>query len=458
VLGVPWDIRWGRTYECYSEEVDIVEAMGPAYIRGMIDTGAAPSSKHFGPEGQTTNGRNDGNANISIDDYRPIAQPYRAALEAGVMCVMASYGSRNGKEIHEDKELLNDLLKGRVEDGGLEFEGMIITDWNSINQISGSDYREKLGKGINAGVDMVMAAASPENWRDTITGLKALTPTVIPQDRIDDAVMRILLFKKAIGYGTEKLFWNTAGATDEEISPLLTSSNIRTENYGMKIGAELVSQSLVLLRNESVTIQKLNEVSSILLVGTGGDDVGLACGGWTVSWQGAAGNTTAGVTLKKALEDAGKNVYYAASPSSGTNPPTVIPGEATGDIVIAVISETPYAEGSGDVTDQVIQPRAYDRGTLSAARTWATNNNKPLILIIYSGRPLHLSDAQIESTDAIVAAWWPGSEAGTGIVDVLLGDKDFVGATPYTWKTANNGTVTFPFGYGLRKSGETINP
>jgi beta-glucosidase len=427
-LNVPRDIRWGRTYECYSENVDIVKVMGPAVIRGLYDGGVAPGSKNFGPEEMIVIGASGSNVIISIDDYRPIVQPYKAAIEAGVMCIQPSYVSRNNIKIHEDRELLTGLLK--VEFG---FEGMIITDWNSINAVSGCSYQEKLGRSINAGIDMVQAADSVNNWKDTISGLKNLVDNgTVSQARIDDAVMRILLFKRAI-----PKFWNPAGAANAEISPQLTAGQIRTEE-NKAIAADLVSKSLVLLKNENNTIQKLSsEYNNILLVGTGANDVGLACGGWTVSWQGAAGATTAGVTLKDALDKVpGKTVTYNASGSGAT-------GDF--DVVIAVISETPYAEGDGDRVGNITE-----RSADSAVLTNALSYGKPVILIIYSGRPLHLGD-RAEDPDTIIAAWLPGSEAGTGIVDVLLGDKDFVGKTPYTWRRTIGGEVLYDFGHGLRK-------
>jgi beta-glucosidase len=430
------DIRWGRTFECYSENVDIVKAMGTVVIRGIYGGGAAPSSIDFGPGGYVPAGGSGGGPNVSIDAYRALATPYRAAIEAGVMCVMASYGSRNGVRIHEDKELLTGLLKDE-----LGFEGMLITGWDAINQVSGSNYTAKLGKSINAGIDMVMAATSVARWKETITGLQTLVyEGTVSEERIDDAVMRILLFKKAVPG-----FWGKEGEKDpcngEDYNPLTPAAGeIRTEEH-KAIAADLASKSLVLLKNENNAIEKLKtEYNNILLMGTGADDVGLACGGWTVSWQGAAGATTAGVTLRQAMQGLGKNVTYSAAGTAGDY-----------DAVIAVIAETPYAEGTGDRTGsgtgQVIE-RSQDAQVLTNALSYG----KPVILIIYSGRPLHLGD-RFDGPDAIVAAWWPGSEAGTGIADVLFGDKDFVGKTAYTWTKTQGGEAIYPFGHGLRKSG-----
>jgi beta-glucosidase len=431
VLGVPEDIRWGRSYECFAEKVDIVNVMGPAVIRGLFDGGVSPGSKHYGPEGQTINGENGGNANMSIAEYREYVTPYQTAIESGLMCIMASYGSRNGTKIHEDKELLTDLLKDE-----LGFEGMLISDWDSLSGLPGGTYKEKLGRGINAGIDMVMAVASRANWTSTITGLEELVNEgTVSQERIDDAVMRILLFKKAVPE-----FWKAYEGTDEEICPLLTSGEMRTEE-NKAIAADLVSKSLVLLKNENNVIQKLKtDYNNILLVGTGANDVGLACGGWTVGWQGAAGATTAGVTLYDALREVpGKTVTYSASGSGQT-------GDY--DVVIAVISETPYAEGTGDRLTSTVTERSQDASVLTNALTYG----KPVILITYSGRPLHLGD-RFDSPDAIISAWWPGSEAGTGIVDVLFGDRDFVGKTAFTWVRTQGGETIYPYGHGLRKSG-----
>jgi len=446
VLGVAQDIRWGRTYESFGEQTWVADIAGPANIRGIYEGQAAPSSKHFGPEGQTINGANGGNAIISYDDYRPIAIPYLSAIEHGVMCVMASYGSRNGMRIHEDKELLTTMLK---ED--FKFPGMIITDWSSLASVTGSNYEERLGRGINAGIDMVMAAGANE-WKDTIVGLEALVNKgVVPQSRIDDAVMRILLFKKAIPN-----FWNkyaAPGVTNEEISPLTVPKPLHNEANREK-AIEVITKTLVLLKNADQTIQKLKDAQKILLVGQGADDTGLPSGGWSLSWQGQAGKIMEGITLYDALKDMGKDVTYSVTGSDWVSAPT-----QGFDAVIAFISETPYAEGSGDRTGN-IEERAADAAVLANALTIAkTNGNVKVTLVIFSGRPLHLRDrADNSDVGAIVAAWWPGTESGAGLAKVLFGDTDFIAGTPYTWTKTLGGPVLYPFGYGLKKDGSKVRP
>ena len=415
VLGVAEDVRWGRTYESYSENIPIVTAMGASFIKGLHANGAAACMKHFLGEGQAIDGRNQGNALLDRAGIDRILPPYRAAIDAGAMSLMPSFSSVNGIKMHEHTELLTGLLKEEM-----GFEGFVVSDWAAVMQLSGSAYKAKIANAINAGVDMVMATNGRENWLGFVRNLQKLVEEgTVPMARIDDATLRILKFKHSIGL-FEAPLTKTAGAIGS--------------NENRAAARELVAQSLVLLRNENNVIAKLPSYKRILVTGQGANDIGMQCGGWTISWQGGHGSITRGTTVLDGIRTATEGkaaVTYSEDGKVG----------GTFDAIIAVIGEDPYAETDGDRTNN-INIRQRDMDMLREAYRYKC----PVIVIMLSGRPMTIRD-EYKNWDAFIAAWLPGTEGG-GIADVLFGGN-FTGRTPYTWRATINGEVLYPFGFGL---------
>jgi beta-glucosidase len=419
VLGVAEDIRWGRTYESFSENVNIVTLMGAGYIKGLQEHGAAACMKHFVGEGQAIDGRNQGNALLDRAGIDRILPPYRAAIEAGALSLMPSFSSVNGLKMHEHKELLTDVLKEEM-----GFEGFIISDWAALTQLSGGSYKAQIANAINAGVDMVMATNGRSSW---VTFIKHLEDLVkegkVPMERIDDAVLRILRFKQSIG-----LF----------DTPLTKEAGVIGTDTNRTAARELAADSLVLLRNENNVIAKLPSYKRILVAGQGANNVGMQCGGWTITWQGSHGPITKGTTILEGIRAATEGKASITYSSDGK-----VDGRY--DAVIAVIGEDPYAEGNGDRSSN-INLRKIDTDML-----WEVTGNKcPVIVIMLSGRPMTIGD-EYKEWDAFIAAWLPGSEGGGAIADVLFGNRDFTGRTPYTWRKTIKGEVLYPFGFGLTK-------
>ena len=417
VLGVAEDVRWGRTYESFSENVDIVTLMGASFIKGLQSSGAAACIKHYLGEGQAENGQNKGNAVLDRDEIERILPPYRAAINAGAMSLMASFSSVNDIKMHEHKELLTDILKGE-----LGFKGFVISDWAGIQELPGDSYKEKIGRSVNAGIDMIMAAGARNNWLELIKYLQELAEEgTVPMERIDDAVLRILRFKQSIG-----LFDN----------PLVQKAGNAGSKENRSASRLLVSDSLVLLRNQNNILSHLPFFKNILVAGEGANDIGMQCGGWTITWQGEHGPITKGTTVLEGIQKAKGKTAVTYSPE----------GIAKGrfDAVIAVIGESPYAETDGDRFED-INIRETDMLMLQEVYKY----NCPVIVIMLSGRPMTIGD-EFEKWDAFIAAWLPGSEGG-GIADVLFGKRNFTGKTPYTWRKTINGEIIYPFGFGLEK-------
>lgn len=450
---VPRDIRWGRTYEGFSEDPEVSGLLGEAAVWGLQGydlrdpTSVLACAKHFVADGgtQAEVRRADwdqfdeevrlrldqGNSVIDEATLRDIhLSPYLPSIAAGVGSIMPSYSSWNGVKCSANKQLLTDILKGE-----LGFEGFLISDYNAIDQLS-SDYKEAIKLSVNAGMDMFMV---PLKYREFISKLTELVNEgAVSEERINDAVKRILQVKAALGL----LDPGVSLTADEEMKGKFGSKEHR------EVARQAVRESLVLLKNDNKTLPISATAKRIHIVGKAADDIGIQCGGWTIDWQGRAGDvTTGGTTLLTALKNAVSNDTQVTSSTDGTG------GEGA-DIIIAVVGENPYAEGNGD--DEDLQLSEEDRKVIANAR----KAGAPLAVVLYSGRPLAVSDT-IAEADAFVAAWLPGTE-GAGIADVLLGKVAPTGKLSFTWpRSAGQEPINvgdkeydplFPFGFGLTYS------
>jgi beta-glucosidase len=406
---VPQDIRWGRTYEGFSEDPQIVAELGAASVRGLQGKGLSDPyavlacAKHYVGDGGTSFGTggpgkkflDQGDTRVDEATLRRIhMQGYLTTVAAGVGTIMPSYNSWNGVKVSGSKHLLTDILKNEI-----GFQGFLISDYNAVDQIA-KDYKTAIGVSINAGMDMVMV---PDHYREFIKNLKELAQDgTVPMSRIDDAVIRILRVKLAMGLMDQKPSPNYSFGTPEHRA----------------LARQAVRESLVLLKNENHTLP-LNESAKIHVAGKSADDLGNQCGGWTITWQGKSSDTLPGGTsILGALHKAGATVA-----SDGAN------------VGLVVIGETPYAEGNGDRAD--LQLSSDDIAAVKRMKSTGV----PVVVIVISGRPLIL-DPILNDADAIVAAWLPGTE-GEGITDVLLGAYKPTGKLPYTWPPQ------FKLGYGL---------
>ena len=465
-IGVPDSERWGRFYECFGDNADIVSKLGSAYVGALQDGGVAASAKHYIGEGQTKDGINQGN--VETDDFdalmeeKKLLEPYKAAIEAGAYTVMASYNSVNGLKCHANKHLLTDVLKQ-----DLKFEGFVISDYNGVDQVEGANYEEKVEKSVNAGVDMFMEPYDWENFIDAV--VKNVEEKKITEDRINDAVSRILTVKFKMG-----LF-------DEEPTQAKEEENKLLEKFGgdehRAIAKEAAEKSLTVLKNDDVTINGKEKAvldllddgvfKNIVLAGDKADDIGAQCGGWTISWQGGLdlnnknGNisgphkVTDGTTILEGFqEEADKDIKIKSS-SRGN-----ISDDA--ELAIVVAGENPYAESNGDKEAEDLILPADDLAVIEKA-VKSNKNDIPMVLVLMTGRPVATADF-IDDFDAVVEAWLPGTE-GDAIASVMLDEtKDFFATCPVTWTwypeyltaKTDNSKVLFPCGTGLKKDGTSI--
>ena len=452
-LAVPQDLRWGRSYEGFGEDGNIQKAYGDRIAIGLqgkfgTDGFMGPGrviscAKHFAGDGATENGVDQGDAKISEEALRDIhAQGYYSAIPAGVQTVMASFSSWQGRKLHGDKELLTDVLKGRM-----GFQGFIVGDWNGHGQVPGCENTD-CAQSLNAGLDMFMA---PDSWKGLYEStLKHVQEGTVPMERLDDAVRRILRVKIASGIFTKGAPSTRQNAGNENLLGLKASR---------EVARQAVRESLVLLKNNN-KILPLDAAKTIMVIGDGANKISKACGGWTLSWQGSGHENTEFPNsqtildgIQQAVKSAGGKVIFSPDASS----------KAKADVVVAIYGEDPYAEFQGDRENLDFQPTGFDTDKLAAFNS----RGIPVVSVFLSGRPMWLNP-EINNSDAFVAAWLPGSEGG-GISDMLFQrdpSYDFKGRLSFSWPNsavvADNAemkekTTLFKLGYGLNyNSNETV--
>ena len=443
-VAVARDERWGRTYESFSEDPSLVAELGTAAVRGLQGTDlkdplrVLACAKHYVGDGGTSwnsaphlaaqGARLDqGDTRLSEAELRRIhLAGYPAAIAAGVGSIMPSYNSWNGEKASGSKRLLTDILKTE-----LGFEGFLISDYNALDQLPG-DRRAQVKQSINAGMDMVMV---PEKYKEFYAALKDLAEKgEVPMARVDDAVLRILRVKIAMGLMDPA----RSSLADRSLQARFGSPAHR------EVARRAVRQSLVLLKNEKKTLPLSKTAKRIVVAGKNADDIGNQCGGWTIDWQGKSGPIVpGGTTILAALKAAAKGGEVTLS-ADGT-------GAMGADVAVVVVGEKPYAEFFGDREDL-----ALDKDDLAAIAN-VKKAGIPVVVVVVSGRPLILGDA-LGQADAVVAAWLPGTE-GQGVADVLFGDYKPTGKLSFTWPRTmaqipiNVGDAAydpqFPFGFGL---------
>ncbi|KAL3530188.1 hypothetical protein ACH5RR_009510, partial [Cinchona calisaya] len=449
-IAVCRDPRWGRCYESYSEDHEIVRAMteiipglqgdvpanypnGIPYIGGRNKV--AGCAKHFVGDGGTTHGINENNTVIDWNGMLSIHMPaYLDSIRKGVATVMVSYSSWNGEKMHANYKLITEFLKKR-----LKFKGFVISDWQGIDRITSpprANYTYSVEAGIHAGIDMIML---PEKFTEFIDDLTLLVKeNVIPMSRIDDAVSRILRVKFILG-----LFENPMA--DYSLVHELGSQEHR------ELAKEAVRKSLVLLKNgkniDRPMIPLPKRESKILVAGSHAHNIGNQCGGWTIEWRGQPGNITVGTTILTAIKN---TVDPSTQVVFSENPDVNFIKSNKFSHAIVVVGEKPYAEIPGDSMNLTIPEPGPStiRNVCGVVKC---------VVVIISGRPV-VVEPYLAGIDALVAAWLPGTE-GQGVADILFGDYGFSGKLARTWfKSVDQLPMNvgdphydplFPFGYGL---------
>ncbi len=449
-LAVVQNPRWGRTYESYSSDPAEVRAYGKAMVRGLQGKLGTPgsvlaSAKHWLGDGGTEHGVDQGETRTSEANLaRTHAAGYYGALAADVQTVMVSYSSftdtATGKswgKMHGNGHLVGDVLKQR-----LGFDGLVVSDWNGIEQVPGCT-KWHCPQAINAGIDLVMV---PDDWKQFIAAtIEDVQAGRIPMSRIDDAVSRIVRVKLKSG-----LFENSPVTGPHPASDVLHSPETRA------LAREAVRKSLVLLKNDGGALP-LKRSGRILVVGKGADSLPMQAGGWSLTWQGDETKTSdypnADTFLAAMRKTLGSDRVDYSADGSGVDVKRY-------SAVVMVAAEKPYAEMKGDITFPAPMRHSARYPEDLQALDRVSGKGVPVVTLLYSGRPVAADDL-INRSDAFVAAWLPGTE-GLGLADMIVAGPDgrpaydFTGRLSFDWPAGDclpkEGGIQFRRGFGLALS------
>ncbi|PWQ94369.1 1,4-beta-D-glucan glucohydrolase [Leucothrix pacifica] len=476
-VAAPRSYRWGRVYEGYSEDPEIIFNYAGKMVEGLqgdsaglkTDKQVISTVKHWVGDGGTKYGKDRGATYATEEQLINLhATGYFSGLKAGAQVVMSSFnswhndlnyapvdGKKYNKKIHGSKYLITDVLKEKM-----GFDGIVVTDWNGQSEISGCS-AANCPAAVNAGNDVIMVTAN-KDWKAFYKNvIDQVNTGVIPMDRIDDAVTRILRVKKRAG------LWEKPKPS---LRSLAAKQNVLGAPEHRKLAREAVRKSLVLLKHQD-NVLPLKATQKIYLAGSAADSLEKQTGGWTLTWQGkdnSIDDFPGASTMKSALtkQIGAEHIITDISKADSDT------------VALIAIGEEPYAEFTGDIKDHQTLGFA-DLKTAYAKDLKAIRDAKALgmkvVTVFFSGRPMYINE-EINLSDAVIAAWLPGTEAG-GITDVLyrVNNHDFTGRLAYSWPNTKCSTAInrqpnnipnyvtprfeqsidgehkplFPYGYGL---------
>ena len=446
-IAVPQNDLWGRTYEGYSENPDLVTQLGKNFILGLQGEGedflakdfVLATAKHFLGDGGTKDGIDQGDTIVDEIILKNVhGMPYYAAIDSCAITIMASFNSWNGLKAHGNEYLLTDVLKNQM-----EFDGLIVGDWNGHGQVDGCE-DNNCPEAFNSGVDIFMV---PQDWEALYWNtLDQVKDGIISIERLDDAVSRILNVKKHLGLFDGRV-------------PHNYDQNYVGDSSHKLLARQAVRESLVLLKNENML--PMNPNKNFLIIGEQSKNIENQMGGWTITWQGKTWEGTEITnndfpdtdsiyqSLSKHIQNTGGNVEYSKDGSYKTKP----------DYVIMVYGETPYAEGFGDIDSLNF---SQINSKIIKKMSKLSNEDIPIVSLFLSGRPL-VVDKELSLSDAFVSIWLPGTSV-EGINDVIFTENnninyDFAGKLPFSWpskKSSNPLNIgdqeyfpLYEYGYGL---------
>ncbi len=435
---------WPRIWENFGEDCYVNAELGKAATLGFqgndpnhIDQNhIAACLKHYMAYGVPVSGKDRTPASVVPSELREKHfAPFLTAIREGkALSIMVNSGSNNGVPFHANKELLTGWLKE-----GLNWDGMIVTDWADINNLYTRDKvaankKEAIAMAINAGIDMAM---EPYNT-DFCDLLKELVNEgMVPQSRIDDATRRVLRLKYRLG-----LFEH----------PLQQSSDY--PEFASAHSAELSKQgaieSMILLKNENNLLPLANK--KILLCGPNANSMRVLHGGWTYTWQGSNTdkydekyNTIYEAMCQKfgasnIILEEGVSYNFAGRYYEEKEPQIqkAVQAAAKADVIVACIGENSYAETPGNLTDLALSPKQRDL-VKALAKT-----GKPIILVLGEGRPRLVSDIE-PLAQAVVCMLVPGNYGGDALAELLSGDANFSGRLPLTYPKEPHSLITYDY-------------
>ena len=432
---------WPRQWESFSEDAYLTAEMAREMVLGyqgddpnhIDEYHIASCPKHYMAYGMTNSGQDRTPAYVSIAELREKHfAPFKAAIEAGALSIMVNSASVNGIPTHADYELLTVWLKE-----GLNWDGMIVTDWADIVNLYtrekiAVDYKDAIRLSINAGVDMSMI---PYDVNFCPLLIELVNEGKVSMERIDDAARRIIRMKIRLG--------------------LLDRPNTYLEEYPKFQGEEIreacytaATESITLLKNNNNTLP-LSADTRILVAGPNANRMRPLCGGWSYSWQGDIVDKVLpnGTTFFDAIRAiGGENVSYVAgveyaeeghfADECNVNIEAAVEAARDVDVVVLCIGENSYCETPGNITEMALSPNQQQLAKALIA------TGKPVVIVLNEGRGRIISSF-VDDTAAVLHTYLPGTEGARALADILYGNVNPSGKLPYTYQKYSNAMTTY---------------
>ena len=410
------DPRWGRTYESYSSDYKIVKELSLAYTKGLMSEGVLACPKHFFGDGMIVYGTGEstaldrGDAKLTEEQIKNQLEIYQALIDEGVKVIMVSHSSLNGTKMHENEKYISYLKKD------MGFKGIVLSDWDSVMNCSGASYKDNVILCVNAGIDMLMTETEHSNVVRYI--VEGVNEGRISEERINDAVTRILTVKKEMGLFEDPYL--------EKINPSYEFGSQKSHEVARKLAAE----SFVPLKaGENMYIKPGMKV---FVTGPASDDIGVLCGGWTNWWQGETDKNIRDMNIgANHFRSEGKSIVEALTEASKEIGFEIVTDRAqidSCDIVLLCIGEKPYAEWYGDTDDLSLTGSMGLPGNADTIN-WAAQSGKPVVALIAAGRNV-IIDQYLDEWDSCIMLYLPGTEGGNAVADVLTKKVPMTGTLP----------------------------
>ena len=444
---------WSRQWESYGEDVYLNGEMAAAAVRGYQGSDpnhidgqhVAACLKHYMAYGVPVSGKDRTPSHVTDREMKErYFEPFRKAIQAGALSLMVNSGVNDGIPMHANHELLTVWLKE-----GLNWDGMIVTDWADINNMYERDHvaaskKDAIAMAINAGIDMSMVPYEVE-FCDLL--LELVKEGRVPMERIDDAVRRILRLKYRTGLMDRKT-WNIAPEVLAKEFPKFGSEELAAEAIG------ITEECMVLLKNKE-SLLPLKQGTRLLVCGPNANSMRSLNGGWSYTWQGDRTDEVARKIGKY------KTIYAALADKFGHDNVTLCEGvtwakrggwqaenepdiaaavEAAknADVIVAVVGENSYCETPGNIDDLTLSANQRELVKALAA------TGKPIVLVLNEGRPRVIADIE-PLAGAVVQTFLPGNYGGEALARLVAGEANFSGRLPYTYPRHTGALVTYDY-------------
>ncbi len=443
VMDLGRDPRWSRMWESYGEDPYINSQMAVASVLGfqgtdpnrVDDRHVGACIKHFMAYGVPVSGKDRTPSSVTRNAMREkYFAPFMECIRAGALSLMVNSANNDGMPFHANRELLTGWLKEE-----LNWDGMIVTDWNDIYNLYERDHiaqnrKDAVRIAINAGIDMAMV---PSSWDFCIYLKELVEEGEVPISRIDDAVRRVLRLKFRLGL-FEKPFWNTDDFEQFAAAEFAA------------VALQAAEESEVLLKNEG-DLLPLKKSTRILVTGPNANSMRCLNGGWSYSWQGERCDEFAGAynSIYEALSRKFEQVTYVAGVEYGLpeenwqverniNIEQAVAAAAEVDVIVACVGENSYCETPGNMNDLNLSAN-QQRLVKALAAT-----GKPIVLVLNEGRPRLLSAIE-PLAQAVVDVLLPGNYGGDALANLLSGEVNFSARLPFTYPRHINALATYDY-------------